>query len=112
MAHQGIHRGGVQLRLVPREIGTRKAVGARRRDILVQFLIEAVILSELGALVGIVLGLLTAAVLSPVLNMSVRVPVWAVVAALGYCSVIGIFFGLFPANKASKLDPIDALRYE
>ena len=95
-----------------REIGTRKAVGARRRDILVQFLIEAVLLSELGAIVGIVLGVLTAAGLSPVLNMSARVPVWAMLAALGYCSAIGIFFGLFPANKASKLDPIEALRYE
>ena len=95
-----------------REIGTRKAVGATRRDIRVQFLIEAVLLSELGAAVGIVLAVLTAAGLSPVLHMAVRVPLWAMVAAVGYCSVIGIFFGLFPANKASKLDPIEALRYE
>ncbi len=95
-----------------REIGTRKAVGATRRDIRVQFLIEAVLLSEMGAAVGIVLAVLTAAGLSPVLHMAVRVPLWAMVAAVGYCSVIGIFFGLFPANKASKLDPIEALRYE
>ncbi len=95
-----------------REIGTRKAVGARRRDILIQFLIEAVLLSEVGAVMGIVLGVVTALAISPVLHMEARVPVWAMVAALGYCSAIGIFFGLFPANKASKLDPIEALRYE
>lgn len=95
-----------------REIGTRKAVGARRRDILVQFLIEAVILSEFGAIIGILVGALTALLLSPVLDMKAGIPGWAIIAALGYCSVIGIFFGLYPANKASKLDPIDALRYE
>ncbi|UCD37124.1 MAG: ABC transporter permease [Fidelibacterota bacterium] len=95
-----------------REIGTRKAVGARRRDILLQFLIEAVILSEIGAVMGILVGALTALALSPVLNMEARIPAWAVVAALAYCSAIGIFFGLYPANKASKLDPIEALRYE
>jgi putative ABC transport system permease protein len=95
-----------------REIGTRKAVGARRRDILVQFLIEAVILSEIGAVMGIIVGALTALALSPVLNMEAHIPAWAVVAALAYCSAIGIFFGLYPANRASKLDPIEALRYE
>ena len=95
-----------------KEIGTRKAVGAQRRDILFQFLIEAVLLSECGAVLGILLGVGTALALSPVLNMEARVPLWAILAALGYCSAIGIFFGLYPANKASKLDPIEALRYE
>ena len=95
-----------------REIGTRKAVGARRRDILIQFLIEAVILSEFGALMGIIIGAVTVLALSPLLDMEARVPAWAALAALGYCSAIGIFFGLYPANKASKLDPIEALRYE
>ncbi|MBA7658473.1 MAG: FtsX-like permease family protein [Calditrichaeota bacterium] len=95
-----------------REIGTRKAVGARRRDILVQFLIEAVLLSEFGALMGITLGAVTTLAVSPLLEMEARIPAWAAVAALGYCSAIGIFFGLYPANKASKLDPIEALRYE
>jgi len=95
-----------------REIGTRKAVGARRRDILIQFLIEAVILSEFGALMGILLGVITTVGVSPLLEMEARVPAWAALAALGYCSAIGIFFGLYPANKASKLDPIEALRYE
>lgn len=95
-----------------REIGTRKAVGARRRHILVQFLIEAVLLSEFGALVGIILGAVTTLAVSPVLEMEARVPAWAALSALGYCSAIGIFFGLYPANKASKLDPIEALRYE
>ena len=56
--------------------------------------------------------MLTAYALSPLLNMDARVPVWAIVSALGYCSAIGIFFGLYPANKASRLDPIEALRYE
>ncbi|UCH62397.1 MAG: ABC transporter permease [Fidelibacterota bacterium] len=95
-----------------REIGTRKAVGARRWHILVQFLIEAVLLSELGALMGILLGVITTVGVSPLLEMEARIPAWAAIAALGYCSVIGIFFGLYPANKASKLDPIEALRYE
>ncbi len=95
-----------------REIGTRKAVGARRRDILIQFLIEAVILSEFGALMGIIIGAVTTLALSPILDMEARIPAWAALAALGYCSAIGIFFGLYPANKASKLDPIEALRYE
>ncbi|MEE9464319.1 MAG: ABC transporter permease [Candidatus Neomarinimicrobiota bacterium] len=95
-----------------REIGTRKAVGAKRRNILLQFLIEAVLLSEIGALAGILVGILTAYALSPLLNMDARVPAWAVISALGYCSAIGIFFGLYPANKASRLDPIEALRYE
>ncbi|MFC1480932.1 ABC transporter permease [Candidatus Neomarinimicrobiota bacterium] len=95
-----------------KEIGTRKAVGAKRRNILMQFLIEAVLLSEFGALIGIIVGVITALSISPMLNMEARVPLWAILAALGYCSVIGIFFGLYPANKASKMDPIEALRYE
>ena len=95
-----------------REIGTRKAVGGRRRDILMQFLFEAVLLSEFGALIGVGFGIATSKLLSPVLNMEASVPVWAIVAAFGYCSAIGIFFGLYPANKAAKLDPIEALRYE
>ena len=95
-----------------REIGTRKAVGGRRRDIMMQFLIEAVLLSEFGALLGIVAGIATTMLLSPVLNMNAGVPMWAIFSAFGYCSVIGIFFGLYPANKASRLDPIEALRYE
>lgn len=95
-----------------KEIGTRKAVGGRRRDIMMQFLFEAVLLSEFGAFIGILFGMATSAVLSPILNMEASVPFWAMMAAVGYCSVIGIFFGLYPANKAAKLDPIEALRYE
>ncbi|MFQ6029025.1 MAG: ABC transporter permease [Dehalococcoidia bacterium] len=95
-----------------REIGTRKAVGARRRDILWQFLIEAVLLSELGAVAGIVISVVTALAVSPLINMDARVPPWAMLAAFGYCSAIGIFFGLYPANRAARLDPIEALRYE
>jgi putative ABC transport system permease protein len=95
-----------------REIGIRKAVGAKRRNILLQFLIEAVLLSEFGAFTGILVGVLTAFALSPLLNMDARVPGWAILSAIGYCSAIGIFFGLYPANKASRLDPIEALRHE
>ena len=96
-----------------REIGTRKAVGAKRSAILWQFLIEAVILSQFGALFGLLLAFVTAQVYTRfVPNLSADIPVWAVIAAFGYCSVIGIVFGLFPAGKAARLNPIDALRYE
>ncbi len=96
-----------------REIGTRKAVGAKRSDIMWQFLIEAVILSEVGALFGLLLAFITAGLFTRfVPAMSATVPGWAVVWALIYCSAIGIIFGIFPARKASRLDPIDALRYE
>ena len=96
-----------------REIGTRKALGARNRHILFQFLIEAVILSEFGAIIGIGVGFLTAFLIdSQVPNMTAVVPLKAIFGALVYCSFIGIVFGSFPANKASKMNPIDALHYE
>ena len=98
-----------------REIGVRKAVGARRRDILLQFLIEAVTLSVAGGVVGLLLGyglgVLVVAVV-PAHLPPAHVPVWAVVLAFGFSAAVGIFFGIYPAGKAARLDPIEALRYE
>jgi putative ABC transport system permease protein len=98
-----------------REIGVRKAVGARRRDILVQFMIEAVTLSLGGGAVGLALGyglgvLVVAAV--PVKLPPAHVPLWAMALAAGFSALVGIFFGIYPAGKAARLDPIVALRYE
>ncbi len=96
-----------------REIGTRKALGARNRDILWQFLIESIILSEFGAVIGIGLGYGTSVLISSQIpDITPAVPVWAVVSAVIYCSAIGIIFGSFPARKAARLDPIEALHYE
>ena len=98
-----------------REIGVRKSVGARRRDILTQFLIEAVTLSLLGGLIGIALGygigVLAIAVI-PYDLPPAHVPLWAVGLAFGFSSFVGVVFGLYPASKAANLDPIEALRYE
>jgi len=98
-----------------REIGIRKAVGAKKRDILMQFLIEAVSLSLLGGLLGLVLGYLAGAGVIAVIPVDlppVHVPLWAVLLAFGFSALVGIFFGIYPAGKAARLDPIDALRYE
>jgi putative ABC transport system permease protein len=96
-----------------REIGIRKALGAKRRNILVQFLIEAVVLCVLGGLVGVVLGLGVGTLMSQFLmKHQGSVPLWAFASALVVPALVGLTFGLYPANKAAKLDPIEALRYE
>jgi putative ABC transport system permease protein len=100
-----------------REIGIRKAIGARRYDVLIQFLIEAVTLSGFGGAIGIALGYLGAATVRLILKRwlelpPVHTPMWAIVLAFGFCAILGIIFGIYPAAKASKLDPIEALRYE
>ena len=97
-----------------KEIGLRKAVGARRRDILLQFLIEAVSLSLVGGAIGILLGyLLGIGGASLIPNFpSAHVPLWAIVLALGFAGGVGIVFGILPAAKAARLHPIEALRYE
>jgi putative ABC transport system permease protein len=97
-----------------REIGVRKAVGARRQDVLVQFLIEAVTLSLIGGGIGLALGYGLGAVVSKLIPgfPPAHVPLWAVGIAIGFSAGVGVFFGIYPAAKASRLDPIDALRYE
>lgn len=93
-----------------REIGLRKAVGATQRDILSQFLVEAVILSLSGGLIGVVLGFLGSLVISKFLSASV--PLWAVALGIGFSSVVGVVFGVIPALRASRLEPIESLRHE
>jgi putative ABC transport system permease protein len=95
-----------------REIGIRKAVGARRSSILIQFLLEAVILCLVGGLIGIVLGVGLGNMAGSMINAVAVVPVDWVVIGLGLCLLVGIIFGTYPAYKAANLDPIEALRYE
>jgi ABC-type antimicrobial peptide transport system permease subunit len=95
-----------------REIGVRMAIGARRRDILMQFLIESVTLASLGGLVGIAAGVGTSSVMAGLYNWNTLVSPPAVFISFGFAFVVGVFFGLYPARKASRLDPIEALRYE
>ncbi len=96
-----------------REVGLRKAVGAKRGDILVQFLTEAIVISALGGLIGVVLGVGGAQVIAPLLGASQAVVTGqSVVLAVAVSLAIGVFFGLYPANRAAALNPIEALRYE
>ena len=95
-----------------REIGVRKALGATRRAILAQFLLEALVLCILGGAVGIVLGAVTSKILSDAADWNMDVSVGAVLLAVAFSAGVGLFFGLWPANRAARLDPIDALRYE
>ena len=95
-----------------KEIGIRKAIGATKQDILTQFLMEAVFLSEFGGIVGIVLGISAGNIVSIFFNIPAVIPFdWAIIGLL-VCSVIGIGFGIYPAWKAAQLDPIDSLRFE
>jgi putative ABC transport system permease protein len=95
-----------------REIGLRMAVGARGRDILAQFLIEAVTLSVIGGAIGVALGAGSTWAVGEFAGWNVSLSVWAVLLAVGFSGVVGIFFGYYPASRASKLLPIQALRYE
>ncbi|MGH7972442.1 MAG: ABC transporter permease, partial [Limisphaerales bacterium] len=95
-----------------REIGIRMAIGARGRDILLQFLVEAVTLGVIGGLVGIGGGMLASKVLAAQQHWPTLIPPEWVVYAFLFSAVVGVFFGFYPARKASQLDPIDALRYE
>jgi len=92
------------------EIGLRKAVGARRRDILMQFLIESSTISAAGGVIGIVLGFLFAKIISAATSLPAALELWSVVVAILLSSSIGLFFGIFPANRAARLDPVMALR--
>jgi putative ABC transport system permease protein len=95
-----------------REIGIRMALGARRRDILWQFLLEALVLSGAGGALGILLGLGSAVLLSRFSTFPVAITPWAVVLAFSFSMLVGVFFGLHPARKAARMKPIEALRYE
>ena len=95
-----------------REIGIRMAIGASEADILVQFLIEAVVLSLIGGIAGLATGFTTVAVLSKALGWSMSLPLSAVIMAFGTSAAIGVVFGFLPARRAAALDPIDALRHE
>ncbi len=95
-----------------REIGVRKAIGARRREILVQFLIEAAVLTSVGGLLGVLMGSAIGLLVNLVSGFPVSLPWWSFALGLGFSASIGIFFGMLPAWRASRLDPIEALRYE
>jgi putative ABC transport system permease protein len=95
-----------------REIGLRKALGARRREILLQFLLEAAALTSLGGIVGVVLGSLVGLLIHSLSGFPISLPWWSFVLGLGFSAGVGLLFGMLPAIKASRLDPIVALRHE
>jgi putative ABC transport system permease protein len=95
-----------------REIGVRKALGARRGEILWQFLVEAATVTVIGAIIGLVLGGGGALLVAALTPIPASIPLWAVAAALAAAALTGILFGLYPAWRAARLDPVDALRYE
>jgi ABC-type antimicrobial peptide transport system permease subunit len=95
-----------------REIGLRKAIGAKNREILAQILTESVLLTFLGGAVGIFFGWLISLGISKFAQISTQVSLFSILLAFGVCTAIGIFFGWWPAKKAAGLSPIEALRYE
>jgi putative ABC transport system permease protein len=95
-----------------REIGIRMSVGARSRDILTQFLIEALVLSLLGGITGIILGVVGSKVISNFASWPTFITSFSIFLSFGFSIAVGIFFGFYPAKKAAMLNPIDALRYE
>jgi putative ABC transport system permease protein len=95
-----------------REIGIRRAVGAKRKDILIQFLFEALVLSMSGGIIGIIIGILTSTIIGSLAKWPVVTPLYSVLASFLFAMMVGIFFGVYPAKRAAQLRPIDALRNE
>ncbi|PYJ78960.1 MAG: hypothetical protein DME22_26125, partial [Verrucomicrobia bacterium] len=95
-----------------REIGIRRAVGAKKRNIMTQFIMEAIVLCEVGGVIGVALGILGGNVAAIFLKVPPVVPVDWIIFGLLICSIVGIIFGTYPAFKAANLDPIESLRYE
>jgi putative ABC transport system permease protein len=95
-----------------REIGVRKALGARRGDLMSQFLIESATLAFVGGIVGVLGGILVAKTITLIIGFPSEIKIWVVILGLGVATSVGIFFGVYPARKAARLDPIVALRAE
>ena len=95
-----------------REIGLRMSIGARGIDILSQFLIEAVIISVTGGIIGIILGIISSWLVTVIAHWPVYIQIYSVILSFAVCTITGVFFGWYPAKKASSLDPIEAIRYE
>ena len=95
-----------------REIGLRMSVGARGIDILNQFLIEAILLSVTGGIIGVILGVTLSLFLNTFLHIATQIEPWSIIMSFAVCTLTGVFFGWYPAKKAARLDPIEAIRYE
>ena len=95
-----------------REIGVRRAIGAKKRNIMTQFVMEAIVLCEVGGVIGVVLGVIGGNIFVWTMKVPPVIPVDWIVLGLLICSIVGIIFGSYPAYKAANLDPIDSLRYE
>ena len=95
-----------------KEIGLRMSIGAKEKDILWQFLIEAILISVAGGLIGVLLGVSLAYLIEHFAHISVAIQIYTIILSFSICTIIGVFFGWYPAKKASNLDPIEALRYE
>ena len=95
-----------------KEIGLRKAVGARGQDILLQFIVEALVVSVTGGIIGLIFGMLIAGLVTLSGALTATVSLSSVALALGFSMAVGLFFGIYPARRAARLNPIDALRYE
>ena len=95
-----------------REIGLFMAVGARGQDILTQFLTEAILVSLMGGLIGVALGIATSFIIRDFLHRPTIITSYSIILSFAVCTIAGVFFGWYPAKKAANLDPIDAIRYE